>query len=245
MLSLLVNKQAFQWLHPPPPLSSLSERGPSPLLNPRLGITVNSLGSPHRRKGEGKPGGLDFLQEVGRTLPIAPGPGAPLWDRTRAQSVGPFAFCMPSPAAWPTRLNSGERQRIPHLALAPRDDAVLGVSGTKCLKGGLFGLPFLVPPCVAMATKTTVSTTKARMIRGRCPRTRMNPSRRAKGRCSGARRASHPRPSLRVRDRRGAPSLPASERTRAPLDLCPAGGSQAVAFASVADGVERAAQRTS
>lgn len=87
----------------PTPTPAPSPRGaPSPLLNPRLGITVNSLGSSHRRKGEGETrrSGLSPV-EGGKQLSTGWEPAGPSAHRSR---LGRPSTCWPpppSPAARP------------------------------------------------------------------------------------------------------------------------------------------------
>lgn len=155
----------------PTPTPAPSPRGaPSPLLNPRLGITVNSLGSSHRRKGEGKTRGPGLSRgEGGKQLPTASSPRGPSVHRlrTRGQST-----CLlpppPFPAAWPTYQISrgkGGRGVFPSRAPTPLIGTVLRCHSQDFLGQSVpracFRHPPLLASCGAVAPRTRVSTKKA------------------------------------------------------------------------------------
>lgn len=130
----------------PTPTPAPSPRGaPSPLLNPRLGITVNSLGSSHRRKGEGETrrSGLSPV-EGGKQLSTGWEPAGPSAHRSR---LGRPSTCWPpppSPAARPASPVSrrercvwgGGSQQNPGPLLGHRAKIpLLGLSGTQRPQG--------------------------------------------------------------------------------------------------------------
>lgn len=133
---------------PPTPTPAPSPTGaPSPLLNPRLGITVNSLGSPHRRKGEGETRrpGLSPA-EGGRWLPSAPGPrgSARGW---RATVHPPASRRLLPPRTVRVAHLSGERRegRVSQLT-TPLSSSILRAFWGKVSLRGFLHYPSSLPP---------------------------------------------------------------------------------------------------